>query len=86
MVVVACWVIWDGLVRELALGPQEAGDPAGQASQVPFLLQDRPWERADVIAATAPMLAHDPQTEVVIAPPLRAAAASDLWQSPNRRA
>jgi hypothetical protein len=38
------------------------------AEEVPFLLQDRPWERADVIAATAPVLAHDPQTEVVIAP------------------
>ena len=52
------------------------------AEEVPFLLGDRPWERADVIAATAPVLAHDPETEVVIAPPLRAAAASDLRQSP----
>jgi uridine kinase len=52
------------------------------AEEVPFLLGDRPWERADVIAATAPVLTHDPQTEVVIAPPLRAAAASDLRQSP----
>jgi hypothetical protein len=52
------------------------------AEEVPFLLQDRPWERAAVIAATAPVLAHDPQTEVVIAPPLRAAAASDLRPSP----
>jgi hypothetical protein len=41
------------------------------AEEVPFLLQDRPWERADVIAATAPVLAHDPQTEVVLAPPSR---------------
>jgi hypothetical protein len=53
-----------------------------QSDEVPFLLEDRPWERADVIAATAPVLAHDPETEVVIAPPLRAAAASDLRQSP----
>src|SRR5512132_4546940 len=52
------------------------------AEEVPFLLEDRPWERAGVIAATAPVLAHDPETEVVIAPPLRAAAASDLRQSP----
>jgi uridine kinase len=52
------------------------------AEEVPFLLQDRPWQRADVIAATAPVLAHDPQTDVVIAPPLPAAAASDLRQSP----
>jgi hypothetical protein len=48
------------------------------AGEVPFLREDRPWERADVIAATAPVLAHDPQTEVVIAPPLPAAAATDL--------
>jgi uridine kinase len=52
------------------------------AEEVPFLLEDRPWERADVIAATAPVLAHDPETEVVVAPPLRAAAAADLRQSP----
>jgi hypothetical protein len=52
------------------------------AEEVPFLLQDRPWERADAIAATAPALAHDPETEVVIAPPLPAAAASGLRQSP----
>jgi uridine kinase len=52
------------------------------AEEVPFLVQDRPWERADVIVATAPVLAHDPQTEVVIAPPLPAAAASDLRRSP----
>jgi hypothetical protein len=53
------------------------------AEEEPFLLLDRPWQRADVIAATAPVLAHDPRTEVVIAPPLRAAAASDLRQSPE---
>ena len=52
------------------------------AEEVPFLPGDRPWERADVIAATAPVLDHDPETEVVIAPPLRGAAASDLRQSP----
>jgi hypothetical protein len=56
------------------------------AEEVPFLLQDRPWERADVIAATAPVLAHDPETEVVIAPPLPAAAACDLGSRPDRRA
>jgi hypothetical protein len=36
--------------------------------EVPFLLDDRPWERADVIVAgTAPM-AYDPHTEVATAP------------------
>ena len=55
------------------------------AEEVPFLLGDRPWERADVIAATAPVLGHDPQTEVVIAPPLRAAAHPTSGSRPNRR-
>jgi hypothetical protein len=40
------------------------------AEEVPFLLDDRPWERADVIAGTTPAPAHDPETEVVLAPPL----------------
>ena len=39
-----------------------------EAEEVPFLLGDRPWERADVIAASAPVLAHDPATEVPLAP------------------
>jgi uridine kinase len=43
-----------------------------QAEEVPFLLDDRPWERANFIVANAPMLAHDSQTEVVIALPLHA--------------
>jgi uridine kinase len=52
------------------------------AEEVPFLLEDRPWQRADVIARPAPVLAHDPEIELIIAPPLRAAAASDLRQLP----
>jgi len=39
-----------------------------EAEEVPFLLDDRPWERADVIAASAPVLAHDPAAEVPLAP------------------
>jgi hypothetical protein len=42
-----------------------------EAEEVPFLLDDRPWERADVIAASTPVLAHDPDTEVALAPPAR---------------
>jgi uridine kinase len=90
---VAIWVQSDaddarrrGVRRDMAV--QGIDEAAAQqfwddwaAEEVPFLLQDRPWERADVIAATAPLLAHDPETEMVIAPPLRAAAASDLRQS-----
>jgi hypothetical protein len=75
------WGCYSGRVsRLLVLGGWS--DLTSSSDEVPFLLEDRPWERADVIAATAPVLAHDPETEVVIAPPLRAAAASDLRQSP----
>ena len=50
--------------------------------EIPFLVDDRPWERADFIVATAPILAHDPGSEVVLAPPLRDAPlpASDPGQ------
>jgi uridine kinase len=41
-----------------------------EAEEVPFLLDDRPWERAHVIVGTAPALPHDAETEVVVAPPL----------------
>jgi uridine kinase len=40
-----------------------------EAEEVPFLLDDRPWERADLIVTTA--LPHDADTEVVIARPSR---------------
>ena len=45
-----------------------------EEEEIPFLVDDRPWERADFIVATAPILAHDPGSEVVLAPPLRDAA------------
>lgn len=34
--------------------------------EVPFLLADRPWERADLIVAGAPVLPHDPEAEVLV--------------------
>jgi hypothetical protein len=40
-----------------------------EAEEVPFLLEDRPWERADVIAVGAAVPDHDPATEVVLARP-----------------
>jgi hypothetical protein len=36
--------------------------------EAPFLLEDRPWERADVIVAGTAPPAYDPQTEVPTAP------------------
>jgi hypothetical protein len=41
-----------------------------EAAEVPFLDQDRPWERADVVVAGSPVLDHDPCHEVVVAPAL----------------
>jgi len=36
------------------------------AEEVPFLLEDRPWERARFIVGTASSLPHDPESEVVV--------------------
>ena len=47
-----------------------------EAEEVPFLLDDRPWERADFIVGTASALPHDARTEVAIADGLRASAAA----------
>jgi uridine kinase len=41
-----------------------------EAEEVPFLQDDRPWERAHVIVGTSTAVPHDPQTEVAVAPPL----------------
>jgi hypothetical protein len=41
-----------------------------EAEEVPFLLEDRPWERAHFIVATASSLPHNPQTEVMVASPV----------------
>jgi uridine kinase len=40
---------------------------AWEAEEVPFLRDDRPWERAHVIVGTASALPHDPDTEVMVA-------------------
>ena len=37
--------------------------------ELPFMLRERPWARATMIVAGPPMLAHDPDTELVVAPP-----------------
>jgi hypothetical protein len=41
-----------------------------EAEEVPFLLDDRPWQRAHFIVGTASSLPHDAETEVVVSPPL----------------
>ena len=39
------------------------------AEEVPFLAEQRPWERAGIVVAGTPSLAHHPVSEVVVAPP-----------------
>ena len=41
------------------------------AEELPFLVQERPWERAAFIVAGTPLLPHDPARQVVIAGPVR---------------
>jgi hypothetical protein len=40
-----------------------------EEQEIPFLLKDRPRERATVIVAGRPALEHDPDTQVVTAQP-----------------
>jgi hypothetical protein len=39
------------------------------AEEVPFLADQRPWERADLVACGTPQIPCDPATELVVAPP-----------------
>jgi hypothetical protein len=45
-------------------------DPSGyeswMAEEIPFQAAQRTWERADVIVAGTPTIAHDPEREVVV--------------------
>lgn len=38
--------------------------------ELPFLDRERPWERATVVVGGPAPLAHDPEAEVVVAPPV----------------
>ncbi|MGA5503150.1 uridine kinase family protein [Streptomyces umbrinus] len=37
--------------------------------ELPFMLREQPWARATLIVAGPPRIAHDPDTELVVAPP-----------------
>lgn len=50
--------------------------------EFPFVAEQRSWERAFVVAAGTSDLAHDPTTEVVLAPPV--SAVSDGWTREER--
>ena len=45
--------------------------------ELPFVEQQRPWERSFLTVAGASDVAHDPSTEVVVAPPLRVPAPAE---------
>ncbi|MDQ0923795.1 energy-coupling factor transporter ATP-binding protein EcfA2 [Pseudarthrobacter sp. W1I19] len=45
-----------------------------EEEEIPFLLEDRPWERAAVIVAGMSAVEHDPKTQVVTAQPAPARA------------
>jgi hypothetical protein len=49
-------------------GEEESGlHSEWEEQEIPFLLEDRPWERATVIVAGRPALEYDPGTQVVTA-------------------
>jgi ribosomal protein S18 acetylase RimI-like enzyme len=64
--------------RNLARVGQPGGLPTvadhrdWMAEEEPFLAEERPWVRADLIVCGTPGISHDPATEVVVAPPLAA--------------
>ncbi len=37
--------------------------------ELPFLMREQPWARATMIVASPPQIDHDPETELVVAPP-----------------
>ncbi|MGV9214386.1 uridine kinase family protein [Micromonospora sp. RB23] len=39
--------------------------------ELPFMLREQPWARATMVVAGPPHLDHDPETELVVAPPTR---------------
>ena len=53
------------------------GDSAAQrehiaawlAEELPLMLHEQPWSRATIVVAGTGDLEHDPDTEIVVAPP-----------------
>ena len=70
------WVQSDASVRErreaarIAAGQTDAEvSERWMREEVPFVADQRPWERAFVVVCGTPEGLHDPQTHVVVAPP-----------------
>ena len=65
---------WDERQREGAIEvPADCAllivEGVGVARRVPFLADQRPWERADLVACGTPQIPCDPATQLVVAPP-----------------
>ncbi len=63
-----------GLERDMVLGRGEAEAvrvwEEWEREEVPFMLADRPWERAEFIVGTAAELTHDRDSEVSLSAPI----------------
>jgi hypothetical protein len=75
---VVVWVQSDMVEAERRGIERDGGDEAAvsfwhlwMAEELPFMVQQRPWERAAFIVAGTPLLPHDPARQVVIAGPIR---------------
>ena len=75
---VVVWVQSDMVEAERRGIERDGGDEAAvsfwhlwMAEELPFMEQQRPWERAAFIVAGTPLLPHDPASQVVIAGPIR---------------
>ncbi|MET3934452.1 hypothetical protein ABIE00_002498 [Arthrobacter sp. OAP107] len=73
------WVQCDNLEAQRRLQARDGQEEEDlhrewEEQEIPFLLQDRPWERATVIVAGRPTLEHDPNTQVITAQPAPACA------------
>jgi hypothetical protein len=53
----------------MKLPPEEPAAGPWRVEERPLLAADRPWERACLVLAGTPPLAHDPPTELVVADP-----------------
>ena len=78
LVDVVVWVQSDMVEAERRGIERDGGDEAAvsfwhlwMAEELPFMAQERPWERAAFIVAGTPLLPHDPASQVVIAGPVR---------------
>jgi energy-coupling factor transporter ATP-binding protein EcfA2 len=71
------WVQSDMAEAERRGIERDGGDAAAvsfwhlwMAEELPFMAQQRPWTRANVVVAGTPCVPHDPANEVVIAEPV----------------